>query len=70
MFFFFFLVIEAIWATDWEGEEHEVLGEVVGNLRVVDLLSLKHGEQLNDQVWNYNFAFNCLFGKICDCFQL
>lgn len=45
-------VIEAIWATDWEGEEHEVLGEVVGNLRVVDLLSLKHGEQLNDQVIN------------------
>jgi hypothetical protein len=46
-----------------------VLGVVGGSyLRVVDLLSLEPREQLNDQVWNYNLAFNCLFCKIYDCF--
>ena len=66
-----FLAVEAIWAADWEGEDDEVLGVVGGRyLRVVDLLSLEPHEQLNDQVWNYNFAFNCLFCKIYDCFQL
>ena len=66
-----FLAVEAIWAADWEGEDDEVLGVVGGSyLRVVDLLSLEPHEQLNDQVWNYNLAFNCLFCKIYDCFQL
>ena len=49
--FFYILVIESIWAADWEGEDDEVLGVVGGSyLRVVDLLSLEPHEQLNDQV--------------------